>query len=249
MKRFHKMMLRAGLAAMAVGMAGSASAAQFLVTYTGTVRDSFVNNGDFGAVAPSGLDGTSFVARYTFDFPNVDGQVFANSNSIFVQGGSQFGRPSILSGTLTINSFTKSVAGGRFGRVFQSNGALGAWGVGHQVTDRIANDSLLSTLNIQSALFSFQNHYINDLNIHPLLTYNAVLGDANGGSFNFSTIDLNGVLPESASRGFLIARSVSISNAPISGAVPEPASWALMIAGFGLVGGAMRRRVTKVSYA
>jgi hypothetical protein len=31
--------------------------------------------------------------------------------------------------------------------------------------------------------------------------------------------------------------------------VPEPAAWAMMIAGFGLVGGAMRRRVTKVSYA
>jgi hypothetical protein len=27
-------------------------------------------------------------------------------------------------------------------------------------------------------------------------------------------------------------------------AVPEPASWAMMISGFGLVGGAMRRRVT-----
>ncbi len=35
------------------------------------------------------------------------------------------------------------------------------------------------------------------------------------------------------------------------GAVPEPASWAMMIFGFGLVGGAMRRRKTKltVSYA
>ncbi|WP_414900967.1 FxDxF family PEP-CTERM protein [Sphingomonas flavalba] len=34
-------------------------------------------------------------------------------------------------------------------------------------------------------------------------------------------------------------------------AVPEPAAWALMIAGFGLVGGAMRgrRRVTSVTYA
>ena len=31
--------------------------------------------------------------------------------------------------------------------------------------------------------------------------------------------------------------------------VPEPATWAMMIGGFGLVGGAMRRRVTKVSYA
>jgi PEP-CTERM motif len=32
------------------------------------------------------------------------------------------------------------------------------------------------------------------------------------------------------------------------GGVPEPASWALMFAGFGFVGGAMRRRVAKVSY-
>jgi hypothetical protein len=28
----------------------------------------------------------------------------------------------------------------------------------------------------------------------------------------------------------------------MTGSVPEPASWAMMIAGFGLIGGAMRRR-------
>ena len=32
-------------------------------------------------------------------------------------------------------------------------------------------------------------------------------------------------------------------------AVPEPATWAMMIGGFGLIGGAMRRRSTKVSFA
>lgn len=47
---------------------------------------------------------------------------------------------------------------------------------------------------------------------------------------------------------------VRISGVPTGGgAVPEPASWAMMIAGFGLVGGAMRRRnslrMNKVSYA
>ena len=30
--------------------------------------------------------------------------------------------------------------------------------------------------------------------------------------------------------------------APVSGAVPEPATWAMMIGGFGLIGGTMRRR-------
>jgi legume-like lectin family protein/PEP-CTERM motif-containing protein len=29
---------------------------------------------------------------------------------------------------------------------------------------------------------------------------------------------------------------------PVTGAVPEPAAWAMMLAGFGLVGGALRRR-------
>lgn len=38
---------------------------------------------------------------------------------------------------------------------------------------------------------------------------------------------------------------------PPPGAVPEPASWAMMIAGFGMIGGAMRRRktTTSVSFA
>jgi hypothetical protein len=34
-----------------------------------------------------------------------------------------------------------------------------------------------------------------------------------------------------------------------SGAVPEPASWAMMLGGFGLVGGAMRRRKTAIRFA
>jgi hypothetical protein len=36
---------------------------------------------------------------------------------------------------------------------------------------------------------------------------------------------------------------VAFDNLTFSGAIPEPASWAMMIAGFGLVGAAMRRRV------
>jgi hypothetical protein len=39
-------------------------------------------------------------------------------------------------------------------------------------------------------------------------------------------------------------------SASVAGAVPEPATWAMMIGGFGMVGGAMRRRRSvKVSFA
>jgi hypothetical protein len=38
------------------------------------------------------------------------------------------------------------------------------------------------------------------------------------------------------------------ASVPTAG-IPEPASWALMIAGFGLVGGGLRRRVAKLTYA
>jgi hypothetical protein len=46
--------------------------------------------------------------------------------------------------------------------------------------------------------------------------------------------------------GFLAQTPSAVGGPDIAniGAVPEPASWALMIAGFGMVGGALRRRTT-----
>jgi hypothetical protein len=40
-----------------------------------------------------------------------------------------------------------------------------------------------------------------------------------------------------------------VNIAPTQGAVPEPATWAMMLGGFALVGAAMRRRPTAVSFA
>jgi hypothetical protein len=41
----------------------------------------------------------------------------------------------------------------------------------------------------------------------------------------------------------------TVTSQDATGAVPEPASWAMMVGGFGLVGGAMRRRSGKVAVA
>ena len=41
----------------------------------------------------------------------------------------------------------------------------------------------------------------------------------------------------------------SVSAVAGGGSVPEPATWAMMIAGFGVVGAAMRRRKVRVRFA
>jgi hypothetical protein len=43
--------------------------------------------------------------------------------------------------------------------------------------------------------------------------------------------------------------NIRLDATPLAGPVPEPASWAMMIAGFGLVGGAMRRRTVRACIA
>lgn len=46
----------------------------------------------------------------------------------------------------------------------------------------------------------------------------------------------------------LNADRLTINVGPVASAVPEPAGWAMMIGGFGLVGGAMRRRKIRVCF-
>jgi acetyl esterase/lipase len=51
------------------------------------------------------------------------------------------------------------------------------------------------------------------------------------------------------SYGFENVAGREITATVASGAVPEPASWVLMLSGFGLVGGTLRRRKAAVSFA
>jgi PEP-CTERM motif len=85
----------------------------------------------------------------------------------------------------------------------------------------------------------------------------AAFGSASQGEFG--TLNGNGVGLPIGIDAFELPTGVTVNagtwlvnNRRISLAaptVPEPASWAMMITGFGLIGGMLRRRVTKVSYA
>lgn len=88
----------------------------------------------------------------------------------------------------------------------------------------------------------------------------ALLGTAYGGDgvTTFALPDLRGRTIIGTGAGFEVGdvtgtnfNTLSIANLPahthevtVDGAVPEPATWAMLIAGFALVGGAMRRRPT-----
>ncbi len=71
--------------------------------------------------------------------------------------------------------------------------------------------------------------------------YKMSFSAGNAGSFKLTIGDLG------ANNVGVILDDVSISITPRVPAVPEPASWALMIAGFGLVGFAARRRKLALS--
>ena len=103
--------------------------------------------------------------------------------------------------------------------------------------------SAIPAANIKSNLSGNANEVVN---FPGLLNGNVYLGvhygNGNGGPGNSTTfyritasmLDVFGLR--------LPANSTATLFASTPGAVPEPSTWAMMIGGFGLIGGAMRRR-------
>jgi PEP-CTERM motif len=243
MSRFGKLMLRSGLSVAAMCMAGSATAAEYLITYTGIVRNSVDWTGVFGGSSNS-LNGLSYTSVYTLTDPNPGGTII--NGGILGQsiGGSINGRPVPVTATLTINGITQA-----------SNGSYNSYAA--QIFDPIGNyfatDHLAFEANVTPQFItqryigdqtSSRQSFLSTTDYTSSLNYSFLPGENIAvGTFLFAQEDRRGggIYPVYAS-GQLYANSVTIALFSAgAGAVPEPASWMLMIAGFGLVGGAMRR--------
>jgi PEP-CTERM motif len=222
MTRYGKMMLRAGLAAMAMGLAGSASAATITGLFnTGTDAAGNALAGGDGVIDPhyriqSTTDGIVGAQAVTFR-DNRYGSDDATSRWVSLTSNGYPGRnTTIYRTTFSLAGFIASTA--------QVTGRFGADNIG-----RIIFNGVDQGIRIENSFghflpsFSLTSGFLGGLNTLDFLVEDGPSG------------------PPTALHVAGLAGTADLTN--VAG-VPEPSAWALMIAGFGLTGAAMRRRRT-----
>lgn len=249
-----KKIITATLLASAAMMAAPAEAAQYLITYSGVVSNGIdMVGGVFNSSPAERLTGLRFVARYTLTVPT-PGSVTLNSpgNSSIFGGGFYTGVAPVtpLTATLTINGVTQSFGQiyGYSGFVLQRDNDFGRDTLRHDVSDYFDDGTIRVSRTLNFLVDTFVNNIVNTTDFTAPLVYHPQLGDNATGNFDFQEYLNSYSIHSSQAAGSLVPDLVTIEALGGTPGVPEPASWGLMIAGFGLVGGAMRRRVARVSF-
>jgi hypothetical protein len=183
------------------------------------------------AAPNTNLTGYSWVATYTYDktlggVQDTDGVSYDISYGGPVYGVA--GSP-ILSASITINGVTRSLTGASGGYVYTHTSPL----VEHYGYDYSYDGALEVKYDIYNYSYPAGAPGSLDQNFGPVAA-------ANGSGFMqwYAYDYTKDAYVEFAHASFDSGAVYSV------GAVPEPASWAMMIAGFGLVGTALRRRRT-----
>jgi hypothetical protein len=169
-----------------------------------------------------------------------------NAPALFTAG------PIALPGGITFSSTTPGSVVGRVGYILLENGNAAFRPIVGLNANQV--DSMQFTFATPVSQFGGDFNYALDGGVpifdHPIISAYDVSNNLIGSYdlFALAPISTPNAIDGSAFRGIDgggigIARfTMSGSYIMIAGNVPEPASWVMLIAGFGLVGGAMRRR-------
>jgi len=234
-------------ACLAIAPTAPADAALFQQVYTGTVTGGYDGLGVFSG-AGEYLTGLAYTATYVIDDSkgNRGGHDLGYSyvdGFEAVQGGSYYygltpseipnGTP--VSAKLTINGKTILIDGDNFGSASEGDYTIpyGADQLNIQARSNTDAKNMYHNVSSDYDLFSGSGRFGTPFDFaSDRITSGFGAFEMGGGYGTYATFD--------------IARAVSSPAA-----VPEPAAWALMIGGFGLVGGTLRRtgRVAKRSFA
>ena len=256
MKKMRKMMLRAGLAAMALGTAGSASAAQYLFSFGGVVDFSTVTGGTLFGATGNGLNNARFSATITYD-DTTPGLFYSYVGSPTQTSAVGYDSSNPTTGTFSINGISYNVppigngTGAGDYSLFNNAPTLGDQiGIGSSsvVTNgTIATDYFSRSVSFSGFLIDRSSLSLtNSINLADLSGFNYTGTGANFHTGNFRVAETsfhNSQLTQNtvAAGSYQIDRFSVERLAGGPGAVPEPATWAMMIFGFGLVGSGMRK--------
>ena len=109
-------------------------------------------------------------------------------------------------------------------------------------SDRSGGNFVFSLNSVETRSFSVSPGVSESFSLYLLGT----TADTNLG-YDATATSLTLTFNETGTSGFSASGTLSVP--PSIGAVPEPASWAMFIGGFGLIGGAMRRRKMSLHFA
>lgn len=205
-----------------------AAAAIRIASYSGTLASGFDKNGLFGTLGAD-LAGLAIVAAYTFD-TSLGNRNANPGSSDELTGGTTYGVATpVIRTRITINGISRDLPGLTGSTAFTGLG----YGRTFETYDfedtpafQIANGAANIDLDAESALsFSL------DQNVAPI----AVVLDTS--YFQFTNFDKINLVQSERTFGEWNANAIYALAS-----VPEPANWALMIAGFGLIGIALRRQ-------
>lgn len=239
--------------AVAMAMGGAAEAAVVVGTFSGTIT-SGAAWGNFGYGGPGFLEtdltGQAITGTFRYDTSKLTNCTDATSFFGCFRGGG------VLI-TQTINGFTETITSSPAPEPdAETSGAGGL--LLYSLTRDDANLHARSEAGMPNAVYTYRDvglafglsrGAIADAT-NPVLTYDGPIGAGSGLTSQGQRFAYNqtyiyqltdGDLTQRTEFQFSIARA-TFALEPAAAAVPEPAAWALMIGGFGMAGGVLRRR-------